>query len=37
MLSDPTPAAIRAMGNISWYMIVLWVSGNMGPRLAGTA
>jgi hypothetical protein len=37
MLSDPTPAAIKAMGNMTGDLIVLGVAGKMGPTLARMA
>ncbi|HEV2295685.1 MAG TPA: NAD-dependent epimerase/dehydratase family protein [Tepidisphaeraceae bacterium] len=37
MLSDPTPAAVRAMGNMEGDLIVLGVAGKMGPTLARMA
>src|SRR5829696_2155672 len=37
LLSDPTPAAIDAMRNISGDLIVLGVAGKMGPTLARMA
>ena len=37
LLSDPTPAAVRAMGNMKGDLIVLGVAGKMGPTLARMA
>jgi nucleoside-diphosphate-sugar epimerase len=37
MLSDPSPAAIGAMGNMKGDLIVLGVAGKMGPTLARMA
>ena len=37
LLSDPTPAAVRAMGNMRGDLIVLGVAGKMGPTLARMA
>jgi nucleoside-diphosphate-sugar epimerase len=37
MLSDPTPAAIKAMGNMKGDLIILGVAGKMGPTLARMA
>jgi nucleoside-diphosphate-sugar epimerase len=37
MLSEPTPAAITAMGNLKGDLIILGVAGKMGPTLARMA
>src|SRR5687767_3305665 len=37
LLSEPTPAAVRAMGNLKGDLIVLGVAGKMGPTLARMA
>ena len=37
MLIDPTPAAIKAMGNMRGDLIILGVAGKMGPTLARMA
>jgi hypothetical protein len=37
MLSEPTPAAIKAMGNMKGDLILLGVAGKMGPTLARMA
>src|SRR5688500_18901702 len=37
LLSDPTPAAVRAMGNMKGDLLVLGVAGKMGPTLARMA